>query len=422
MTRLWLAALGMMIAVASAAEAAAIAPAPLPPVRRGSGVSPVTDERVNANARGKVEVEVIDRKPVAKGAEVVLEVIKRGGRATHYWYSYRSAKAGVNWVFYKGPVVPDKAGSRVRRHEPIVLPPLFYNDERITFSHLLGSDAVVVTVDLDAAVPKVHEDRFVGACGSSFSSLLGGVSFQGVDELVIMDVRGRGFKRLKRDKEGTWRFADVLPYDENLQSQVSVFTPDYKLVEVIHHTRLEVPNLHPAELVEHFELPDAMTHLAMDNLERLKCVHRSFIHCKARGLTPTMDGGPDLPMPSMVELVIQNLNDADDKKYDCGWARMWRPSSMGMQMSRDYFEKDGWIIAGDLPCFATDYDKTVRGISATYELWMEYYDSRLLKSLQGVHTAGFFTFFEWEMARGTDEHEKALERRGLPARTRVQSR
>lgn len=380
MTRIWLAALGMII----------------PPVA-ATAASTASTTGASPDFAAKVKVKVIDRKPVA---EVVLEVSKSGGRATNYWYSYRT-KAGVHWVFYKEPVGPDSAGRRGRGHEPVVLPPLLFNEERITFSCLQGSDAVIVTVDLDAAAPKVHEDRFVGAC----SSFLSGVSFQGVDELVIMDGLGAGDKKLTRDKEGTWLFADVLPYDGNLQSQVSVFTPDYKLVEVIHHTPLEAPNLLPPQLVEHCYLPDATTHLAIKNMERLKGIHRSFIRRKARGLTPTMDGGPDLPMSSMVDMIIQNLDDADDKKYGSGGGVFRQISSMEMQLSREYFGKDGWITAADLPCFNTDYDKTLRDICATYDLWLEYCDSRLLKSLRGVHTAGFFTFFEWEMTGESEERQ-----------------
>ena len=55
--------------------------------------------------------------------------------------------------------------------------------------------------------------------------------------------------------------------------------------------------------------------------------------------------------------------------------------------------------ATSLPCFATDYDKTIGEISDIYELWKEYSATRLAKSLPGANDAGFLDVIEWEMVK-----------------------
>ena len=63
----------------------------------------------SASASFAVELKVIDRKPVANGAEVVLELVTDDGPANYYLYSYRT-QAGIDW-----PFLSDDAAFETRR-------------------------------------------------------------------------------------------------------------------------------------------------------------------------------------------------------------------------------------------------------------------------------------------------------------------
>ena len=159
--------------------------------------------------------ELIDRKPVAGGAEVVLELVKAGGWATHYQYAYRT-KAGIDWVFYREPVqYKERSGGKF--YERSELPSLLFNEQRVALFFIDYNDGVIVTLDVDASSPKMHEDRFVNA----FSFTFNGIALQAVDELVIVDrhAPGEKTKMLKRDNEGIWLF-EGKPYLKNLESKV----------------------------------------------------------------------------------------------------------------------------------------------------------------------------------------------------------
>lgn len=189
---------------------------------------------------GAKEVKLIDRKTVAHGAEVVMEVEleqepgRKDGPASFYRYSYRT-KAGIDWVFYREPVDYKKPYDWTS-FEKNALPALKFNDQRVSLFLIDWYDCLVVTVDIDPAAPKVYEDRF----SDSYGHGLHHAELVGADELELTDPDDRIFttKRLKRDRDGAWWFAGI-PYEKKCWSRVLVFTREYQLSQVLQNPPAE---------------------------------------------------------------------------------------------------------------------------------------------------------------------------------------
>lgn len=170
-------------------------------------------------AAARAEVRVIDRQPVAGGAEVVLELVSDDGPATYYQYSYR-APDGTAQAFYRMVVQMKKADGSVGYRKQWIasrIDELKFDDHRVSLFHPDLYDCVVVTLELDPAAPKVHVDRFLSSYG--FGSVH--AELVGVDELVLSDPSEQRLpvKKLKRAADGSWRLAGI-PYEKDVSSDV----------------------------------------------------------------------------------------------------------------------------------------------------------------------------------------------------------
>jgi hypothetical protein len=358
------------------------------------------------------QVKVIDRKTVAHGAQVVMELERGrdGGPATYYRYSY-CTKSGIDWVFYREPVDYKKLQTGQyswASFEKDELPEMKFNDKRISLFLTDWYDCIIATVELNPAAPKVYEDRFSYSYGYGAYQ----AELTGTHELVLTDPEDWRFltKRLKRDREGVWWIAGI-PYEKKLMTRRFDFTPKFKLSQVVSDTLpeasvslkdpsgllritsdpfLALPDqLPPAESFEYSYLPEAMA-----KKERLKCIHRAFSHFNIPPLAPALVGGLDFPMPSMTGRERRYM----EGSFISAWNQHLLPNPWYPHPEPG---DDEWITAADLelPSFATDYERTVSELFWAYGAWKDYYDDRLLKSQQSANDVGFLTVIEWVAAR-----------------------
>ncbi len=158
-------------------------------------------------------------------------------------------------------------------------------------------------------------------------------------------------------------------------------TTENRIIEWVPRLSFELAHLH------------ARLHERMATRERLKSIHGSFFRWKSPdALPPTMAGGRELPLPSMIDMI-----------------RLYHPQNEFMSISLSgpvppdmqskHLWGTFWPTAAELPCFATDYDKAVAEVSARYERLKEHSATRLADSLRRADDPGFFTVIEWELAR-----------------------
>ncbi len=366
---------------------------------------------------GAGEVEVIDRKPVANGAEVVLELVKDEGPATYYQYSYRP-KVGVDWVFYRKLVRfirPDDSENRDYSWTATGIDSLKFTDTHVSVFFVDGGDCAVVTLDTDAESPQVQEDRFYGLEGRLL----------GVDELELLDPKDSKIevKNLKRGQDGAWRMGRI-PYPRKSDSKVS-FVPLPPMLEVLGLKLVKVDDgkagkngtadfrcvvVRPAAAVHRDALsttePEIMEWVPLffydansyfegmalrRRLKWLKWLHGGGFKAKApAALPPTMAGGREFPLPSMIDVIwpVQEHNQ---------FVSLSRPTGPVMSL---YYYRDAYRpTAAGLPCFATDYDRTLAEISANYARSKEGLEAQYAKSLGGLDDVDFSTFIVSEMAR-----------------------
>ena len=127
-------------------------------------------------------------------------------------------------------------------------------------------------------------------------------------------------------------------------------------------------------------------------LKRLQRLRGSFVRSKAPdALPPTMTGGRDFVMPSMSDLIKP-----PEIHSDCAWGVLGN-RSLAMRQIQIIIDSSRSTAAA-LPCFTTEYDKTVVKMSSIYELWKEYYETRFVKPLHGLDDPAFLDVIEWEMA------------------------
>ncbi len=356
---------------------------------------------VTTSASLAAEVKVIDRKPVANNAEVVLELVTDDGPATYYQYAYR-ALGGNEWVFYRKLVHfkrPDESENRVYSWRATKIDVLKSNDAHVSVSFVDGKDCVVVTLDTDAKAPQVHEDRFYGVGGRLLA----------VDELELLDPSDSlfGVKILKRSPGRIWWFAGK-PYERKSDCKVSSIplppmlellglklktdngiagkdVPDYaRGVEFIRAPRIPKATLFrtwnssmkwvPLIFFDPVPLPERMA------IQQWWMRHHgSFLKTKATDfLLPTMAGGRDFPLASMIDM-IRVFHREDD------FTSLSRSVGSSLDDTPTFDNLDAcWVTAADLPCFATDYDKAVAKISAIYELWNGYYETHLRNPIHQV--------------------------------------
>ncbi len=291
---------------------------------------------------------------------------------------------------------------------------LKFNEHRVSLLHPYNHDCVVVTLDLDHTTPKVFRDQFFDSYGGWST----GAELKTVDELELKDRSGLLFqtKKLTRDPDGRWQFAGF-PYRKNLESTVSS-VPLPSIQELLRQlerarerksltpTPQHVPPL--SAISEHDPITiqpnnDIKRWLMMTDyedrpqfiikLERLKGLHGIFCRPQTTvSIAAVLTGGRDIGLPSMTDLLIP-----PQKRVDCSWALM-ENSSLAMRQVQLILDSSR-PTATSLPCFATDYDKTIGEISDIYELWKEYSATRLAKSLPGANDAGFLDVIEWEMVK-----------------------
>ena len=163
---------------------------------------------------GKALAEIIERKPVLDGAEVVLKLIKEDGHDSYYQYCYRS-KTGIDWVFYQ------KLANLKRADDcdgPNGCNWLFFDENKVTIIFPDKDDYIALTLDFGAASPNVRMDRLVGL-NKQWS---GRVRIGGVGKIEINDYSdpSPNPKLLQHNESGAW-FLDGILYPIKVETQIS---------------------------------------------------------------------------------------------------------------------------------------------------------------------------------------------------------
>jgi hypothetical protein len=343
--------------------------------------------------------EVIDRKPVAHGAEVVLELVRDDGPATYYQFSYRTP-AGIDWPFYRMVVRFKNDDGSIRFEKNWIarrIDFLKFDEQRVSLFHPDFYDCVVVTLEVPPAALKVYVNRFLNSYGfgSNHAALLS------VDELELTDAAERWFptRKLRRNQEGTWEFAG-LPYVKKMQSTVSP-VPLLSMQEQIRKPEKAEAAAAAAERLERMPdfgsisyVPRNLTDWSMGfesfphdfpKLDRLTVVSGFFSHFMTEhALKSTLAGGPLQPLPPVGRAWDHCYNGIEWGYYTLFWSAA-----------------PDWITGADLnlPCFATDYDKIFGELNAFYALCHRYYGERLENSVQGDVDPAFSAIFAWELTR-----------------------
>ncbi|WP_395736544.1 hypothetical protein [Prosthecobacter sp.] len=351
--------------------------------------------------------EVIDRKPVAHGAEVVLELVKDDGPATYYQYSYRTP-AGIDWPFYRMMVRFKKEDDRILFEKNWIankIDDLQFDENRVSLFHPDFYDCVVVTLEIDPAAPKVYMNRFLNSYGfgNNHAKLLS------VDELEITDAEERWFspRKLRRNHEGTWEFAG-LPYLKKMQSSDSAVPLPSMQEQIRKHEKADAAKADAAAAAgERFKrMPDfgSTSHVFKNQAEwsmtfydfgifphifpkrdRLTVVRGLFSQFMAEhALKSTLAGGPLQPLPPMRRALEHYYNG-----IEWGYLTPFCTAAPDPITGEDL----------NLPCFATDYDKIFEALYAFYALCQRHYGERLENSVQGNDDAAFSVIFAWELSR-----------------------
>lgn len=163
---------------------------------------------------GKAVAEIIERKPVSGGAEVVLKLIKEDGHDSYYQYCYRS-KIGIDWVFYQKLVnmknIDDCDG-------PNDCNWLFFDEHEVVIIFPDKDDYITLTLDVGAASPNVRMDRLVDF-NKHWS---GGLRIAGVGKFEFNDYSdpSPNPKLLQHNESGAW-FLDGIRYPFKVETKIS---------------------------------------------------------------------------------------------------------------------------------------------------------------------------------------------------------
>lgn len=338
---------------------------------------------------------MIDRQPVAGGAEVMLELVSDDGPATYYQYSYRAAD-GTAQAFYRMVVQMKKADGSVGYEKQWIasrIDELKFDDHRVSLFHPDLYDCVVVTLELDAAAPKVHVDRFLSSYG--FGSVH--AALVGVDELVLSDPSQRlRVKKLKRAADGTWRLAGI-PYEKDVSSHVMT-VPLPSVSEMLkQEAQSAVKRVAEGEGWTSLQAVSAQADRDLNDLqyraslERVQTLQGLFSQPRLVAFpAPVLVMGRETPLPY--------ASMPPERSPDCNY-HPFNLYSASMSFARHRLDSSRPTLS-ELPCYDTDYDRAVGELSAAYGYCQEYFATRLAKSMHGVDDVAFLDLIEWEMKKG----------------------
>jgi len=170
------------------------------------------------SANFALAANLLDSKPVANGANVVLVRIDNDGPIPYYQYSYRT-NSGIDWVFYQEPeFIQTKDGLVLYDIRGVTsLPSIQFNESRIAFLLTRYNDGILVTLDVDTSSPLMHEDRFVNAFGMTFH----GVDLESLNKMAIIAPKQPGDKpqTITRGNDGMWLY-EGKPFTKGLRTKV----------------------------------------------------------------------------------------------------------------------------------------------------------------------------------------------------------
>ena len=125
----------------------------------------------------------------------------------------------------------------------------------------------------------------------------------------------------------------------------------------------------------------------------MQCIYDAFSFVKrGGGVAPTLVGGLELRPPKVAEMLGLMWN--DDMFFN-GWCYVIFPL---IELSKGEKSRTAvWEL--DLPCFDTDYDKTVTDLRLRYTLWQEHAFSLRVQGVQSLDSLAFAAVIEQEIAR-----------------------
>lgn len=381
MTRILLAALGLILATAVASSA-------------GAG-------------------EIITRRAVANGAEVVVELVDGGGYQEYWQYSYRTP-AGIDWAFYREIAClmrpePGVHEEVIEEHPADAMQNghMEFNDRRVCLFLPDADGCIIVTLDLPPAAPRVHVDSFLHVHGflGRHATLLS------ADELVLSDDHAPLLKplRLKHDPEGTWRLEGV-PYETHAWS--GVFT-------------VPLPSLQEVQLSHSMLWPRAERNQRYrDGIRLLRTPAATAAMMKPWGLVVPSSAAPGIPLLMATHVRLESIRDcfaglkpwptAPEIEPDLEMPSMlpiWRgepfqnglrpslSSALAIRLFRYSWMHHGWLAGMEPPCSTTAYHRTVCELTRRYERWKSDGDALLLESMRSPDDLEFLQIITREMLK-----------------------
>jgi len=318
----------------------------------------------------RAEVGVIERRPVAGGAEVVLMKTGEDREGGNYSLCYRRPD-GSQSVLYQ---------ANCRQTLDIQC-----SDKRMSLRLFSGYESIIVTLDVNAEEPRLYEDRF------RFTSWGGpdnGLRLLTADELVIYSESDPPDKQkhLLRDESGRWTFQG-LPYRKDLHTKVTVFSPEYQQLRV-----MELPIRFGLAVGIQSSYPIT----AMPGLyQRLQEVHEVFWHYKHRPSTPVgvvvVDAEMLLPTPQ--EMAPARLLSGIHPIHEDGlgiWA--WFPRLL-MPVPR----LTVWDLG--LSCYHTSYDHAVAELREACMVFKAYSMDLMAYSAPEIDGMAFSALFVHELEK-----------------------